>query len=165
MRGRRKPPNLAVQFSSGEVPRPASFKLTDTGNFSVTTGKHGSFKLTLNAEGGCASPLAKAEFGPRLTLEQIEPLQELGAGAGGTVRLARHKPTGRYLALKIMRVSQKQERHMLVNELRVLCKLMHGNLVPMYDCFQLEGVAYLALKFMSAFCTALWCSNSHSAHV
>ena len=131
------------------MPKAASFKLSDTGNFSVTSGKHGSFKVTLNASGGFASPLAKEEF-PGLTLDQIEPLNELGAGAGGTVRLARHRPTGRPLALKIMHIlgNAREQRHAFLNELRVLCKLNHANLVPMYDCFQLDGIAYLALKYM-----------------
>ena len=146
----RKPPGLKLQISaSNGTPKLPSFKLTDTGTFSATTGKHGSFKLTLNTSGGFASPLAKREF-PGLTLDQIEPLHELGAGAGGTVRLARHRPTGRLLALKIMHVASnaREQRHAFLNELRVLCKLNHANLVPMYDCFQLEGTAYLALKYM-----------------
>lgn len=135
LRGRKKPPRLSVQFSEGETTnRQASFKLTDTGSFLATSGKHGSFKISINAAGGMASPLAKQEF-PGLTLSQIEPLDELGAGAGGTVRLARHKPTGRLLALKIMHLTTtREQRHMFLNELRILCKLYHPNLVSMCAC-------------------------------
>ena len=145
----RKPPNLKISLSAEGTTKPASFKLTDTGNFQVLAGKHGSFKVTLNAHGGFASPMAKKEM-PNLKLDDIQPLEELGAGAGGTVRLAKHTPTGRLLALKIIHVagSAREQRHMLLNELRLLCKLQHPNLVTMYDCFQLEGIAYLALKFM-----------------
>jgi mitogen-activated protein kinase kinase 1 len=152
LRARRKP-GLSLQFSSGDLPKQSSFKFTDTGSFSAVSGKHGSFNIKVNAAGtqaggsSLASPLARQEF-PGLTLDQIEPLDELGAGVGGTVRLARHRPSGRLLALKIIHIQAKEQRHMLLNELRVLCKLYHANLVPMYDCFQLEGIAYLALKYM-----------------
>ena len=156
----RKPPKLSISLSVEK--KQASFNLSDTGNFSVTTGKNGSFKVTLNASGGVASPLAKQEF-PGLTLDQIEPLDELGAGAGGTVRLARHRPTGRPLALKIMHVTERQQRHMFLNELRVLCKIHHANLVPMYDCFQLDGIAYLALKYMDGGSLERTCAQ-HQAH-
>ena len=55
-----------------------------------------------------------------------------------------------YGMFKIMHVASnaREQRHAFLNELRVLCKLNHANLVPMYDCFQLEGTAYLALKYM-----------------
>ena len=127
----RKPPNLKISLSAEGTTKPASFKLTDTGNFQVLAGKHGSFKVTLNAHGGFASPMAKKEM-PNLKLDDIQPLEELGAGAGGTVRLAKHTPTGRLLALKIIHVagSAREQRHMLLNELRLLCKLASPRIAP-----------------------------------
>ena len=65
------------------------------------------------------------------------------------MRLARHKPSGRLLALKIINVvAQREMRRQIVNELKVLCGLQHRQLVPLYDAFYLEGYVYLALRYM-----------------
>ena len=152
----RKPPGLSISCggsssssdAAAATTKPASFKFSGSGTFSVTHGKNGSFKFQINAAGGISSPLCKKEF-PGLALHQIAQLHELGSGASGQVKLARHIPSGRLLALKVLNgIATRETRHLLVNELRVLCKLQHPNLVPYYDCFQLDGVAYLALKFM-----------------
>lgn len=85
-----------------------------------------------------------------LTLEQLEPLEPLGSGASGMVRLARDRVTGNLLALKIINVMADQaQRHQVLNELRVLCAIEHPQLVPLFDAFYLEGHVYLALGFMN----------------
>ena len=146
---RRKPPGLSISCSAEQPSKPASFKFSGSGTFSVTQGKNGSFKISINQTGGISSPLGRREF-PGLALNQIDSLHELGSGSSGCVKLARHKPSGRLLALKVLTgLAAREQRHLLVNELRVMCKLAHPNLVPYYDCFQLDGIAYLALKYMN----------------
>ena len=162
----RRPPGLSVSCAgtsaASGAPKQASFKFSGSGTFSVIHGKNGSFKVSLNSHGGLTSPLGKKEF-PGLTLHQIETLRTLGCGSSGAVKLARHRPTGRLLALKILNgVASRETRHLLVNELRVLCKLAHPNLVPYYDCFQLDGVAFLALKYMSGGSLEHCCHRYHA---
>lgn len=141
---RKKPPALALQKSEQKLP---SFKLTDTTFLTDRSIVTGSFKLRLDNAGGFASPLAKKEFA-NLTLDLIEPLEELGHGTSGVVRKARDKRSGKPLALKIIHLGDREKRHMLINELKVLRKVQHEHLVNLYDCFQLDGFAYLALKYM-----------------
>ena len=137
---RKKPAGLTL--SADHVLHPErSFKLSDTGTF--TTGG-----FAVKATGIQATPQQRGAFST-LSLDQLEPLHELGSGACGIVRLARHKASGQLLALKIINVvGDKSLRHQVLNELKVLCTLTHPQLVPLYDAFYLEGYLYLALKFM-----------------
>ena len=82
-----------------------------------------------------------------LTLEQLEPLQTLGSGACGTVRLARHRASGKTIALKIINITDQGQRHQVLNELHVLCALNDEHIVPLHDAFYLDGNVYLALGY------------------
>ena len=82
-----------------------------------------------------------------LTLEQLEPLQTLGSGACGTVRLARHRSERKTIALKIINITDQGQRHQVLNELHVLCALNDEHIVPLHDAFYLDGNVYLALGY------------------
>ena len=56
-----------------------------------------------------------------------ELLQELGSGACGTVRLARHRASGQLVALKAINIADQAQRHQLLNELGVLVGLAHAH--------------------------------------
>ena len=117
----------------------SSFVLSDTGTFSK-----GGFKI--KATGIMESPMRKGEVSS-LTLEQLEPLQTLGSGACGTVRLARHRASGKTIALKIINITDQGQRHQVLNELHVLCALNDEHIVPLHDAFYLDGNVYLALGY------------------
>jgi serine/threonine protein kinase len=88
-------------------------------------------------------------FEGNLLLEDIQPLEQLGSGASATVRLARHKKTGRLLALKIINVvAERERRRQIVNEIKVLCSMVHPQLVPMFDAFYCDGYCHIALRYM-----------------
>ena len=59
---RRKPPGLSISCSAEQPSKPASFKFSGSGTFSVTQGKNGSFKISINQTGGISSPLGRKEF-------------------------------------------------------------------------------------------------------
>ena len=84
-----------------------------------------------------------------MALDQFEPLQTLGRGACGTVRLARHTPTGQLLALKVINIGDQSQRHQLLNELGVLVTLSHAHLVPLFDAFYRDGQVHIALGYMN----------------
>tara|TARA_B110001452_G_scaffold233848_1_gene211834 strand:+ start:84 stop:1304 length:1221 start_codon:yes stop_codon:yes gene_type:complete len=136
----RKPPGLTGLSLTGLAPA-SSFVLTDTGTFAK-----GGFRI--NAGGIQVCPMRKGELST-LTLEQLEPLQTLGAGACGTVRLAQHKASGQLLALKTINIGDQSQRHQLLNEIGVLIGLAHPHLVPFFDAFHLEGQVHLALGYMN----------------
>ena len=111
---RRARPDL--HLGAAAVAPASTFVLTETGTF-----QKGGFKI--GAAGIQERPGARGDFSS-LTIDQIEPLQTLGTGASGTVRLARHTASGKLLALKVINVmGEKGQRHAVLNELRVLCAL------------------------------------------
>ena len=120
-----------------------SFTLTETGTF-----QKGGFSI--KATGIKQAPSLQHGDFSSLTLEQLEPLDYLGQGASGTVRLARHRESGHLLALKVINVlSDQGQRHQALNELKVLTSLHHPQLVPLFDAFYLEGNVFLALGYMN----------------
>ena len=138
---KRRPPG-ATNLVMGSSAKNASFVLTETGTF-----EKGGFAI--KATGITAVPGRPGDFST-LALDQLEPMEVLGSGACGTVRLARHVPTGRLVALKAINVMADQgQRHQVTNELRVLCRFDHPHLVPLFDAFYLEGNIYLALGYMN----------------
>jgi len=102
---KRKPPGLtALSLSTATVEPASTFNLSETGTF-----EKGGFKI--KASGISATPVRRGDFSS-LTLEQLDVLDTLGAGACGTVRLARHKATGKTLALKAINIMGEQgQRH------------------------------------------------------
>ena len=53
--------------------------------------------------------------------EDVEYLHQIGAGNGGVVKLATHKKQRDFkLAVKIINVYDKEKRHQLYNELKMI---------------------------------------------
>ena len=73
-----------------------TFSLSETGTFSK-----GGFSI--KATGITASPLGKREVS-NLAYAELEPLHVLGTGASSVVRVARHRPTGKLVALKVRKM-------------------------------------------------------------
>lgn len=100
---KRKPPGLS-SLSMVTVAPASTFNLSETGSF-----EKGGFKI--KASGISATPARRGDFSS-LTLEQLDLLDTLGAGACGTVRRARHRTTGKALALKVINIMGEQgQRH------------------------------------------------------
>jgi hypothetical protein len=100
---KRKPPGLTL-LSAATVAPASTFNLSETGSF-----EKGGFKI--KASGISATPARRGDFSS-LTLDQLDVLDTLGAGACGTVRRARHRPTGKTLALKVINIMGEQgQRH------------------------------------------------------
>jgi serine/threonine protein kinase len=67
---------------------------------------------------------------------QVEENGKLGQGAGGVVTRGVHVPTGNPIAVKSLKVDDRDKRHQLVNELRGLIKVQHcDGLVQLYGAF------------------------------
>ncbi len=156
----RRPPNLpALNLSQQHLEPQSTFYLSETGTFSkdgFRLTRHGiaatpsTTPANTSAAASPANALAahRANFSS-ITLDQLQTMRSLGAGACGTVRLARHRPSGELLALKTIHVmAESSQRHQVLNELRVLCSLEHACLVPLLDAFYQDGNIYLALAYM-----------------
>ena len=78
-------------------------------------------------------------------------LEQLGQGGMATVYKAYHAALDRYVALKVLHPAFHEDRTFtgrFQREARVVAKLEHPNIVPIYDYAEHEGRPYLVMKFI-----------------
>ncbi len=81
-------------------------------------------------------------------------VRPLGAGAMGEVYLAEDPQIGRQLALKTVRVEEgrphelEERKLRLLREARAAGRLLHPNIVALFDAGEDQGVLYLAFEFV-----------------
>jgi serine/threonine-protein kinase len=78
----------------------------------------------------------------------IEPL---GQGGMASVFKAYHASLDRYVAIKVLHMAFNEDRSFLsrfTREARVVARLEHPNIVPIYDFAEHEGRPYLVLKYI-----------------
>ncbi|KDO28399.1 AGC/PKA protein kinase [Saprolegnia parasitica CBS 223.65] len=84
-------------------------------------------------------------------LKDLELLGILGIGTYGVVKLARHRPSGRAVALKVISkeyiVSMRQEKH-IVRERFVHMRLRHPFVTTLYQTLQDDNCLYLVLEYL-----------------
>ena len=73
---------------------------------------------------------------------------EIARGGQGVVLRARHEPTGREVALKILGDPSPARRKRFLQEARVLARLEHPGLIGVHDCGEQGGMAYMALELV-----------------
>ncbi|KAF0683039.1 Aste57867_24892 [Aphanomyces stellatus] len=110
---------------------------------------------TLTFERGRTDPLHRRDpfltvVGP-VKLAELEILGVLGVGTYGVVKLARHIPSGRAVALKVISkeyvVSMRQEKH-IVRERFVHLRLRHPFVTTLYQTLQDDDCLYLVLEYL-----------------
>ncbi len=77
--------------------------------------------------------------------------RELGRGGMGSVYLALDPQLDREVALKVLHrwgMDSPQQQERFVREARVLARLDHPNICPIYDVGQQEGVLYLVMRYI-----------------
>ena len=85
------------------------------------------------------------KIGPYLILGQI------GQGGMGTVFKAYHPALDRYVALKVLHPAFQEDQTFTARfqrEARVVARLEHTNIVPIYDYAEDEKLPYLVMKFI-----------------
>ena len=86
--------------------------------------------------------------------ENIGPyriVEQLGQGGMATVYKAYHASLDRYVALKALHPAFNQDKSFasrFQREARVVAKLEHPNIVPIYDYAEHEGRPYLVMKYI-----------------
>src|SRR5574341_2379059 len=78
-------------------------------------------------------------------------ISQLGQGGMATVYKAYHANLDRYVAIKVLHPAFKEDKSFLARferEARVLAKLEHPNIVPIYDFAEHEGQPYLVMKYV-----------------
>ena len=91
---------------------------------------------------------------PFNTGENVGPYrvtEQLGRGGMATVYKAYHAKLDRYVALKVLHPAFLEDQNFLARfqrEARLVAKLEHPNIVPIYDFAEHEGQPYLVMKFV-----------------
>lgn len=102
-------------------------------------------KLSLSSEG--------IDFGngnsSRITLDELEFLEELGHGNYGNVSKVLHKPNNVIMAMKEVRLELDEAKfRQILMELEVLHKCQSPYIVDFYGAFFIEGAVYMCMEFM-----------------
>lgn len=86
--------------------------------------------------------------------EQVGPyriVSKLGQGGMATVYKAYHEALDRHVAIKVMHESFKEDSEFIARfqrEARIVARLEHTNIIPIYDFSEYEGNPYLVMKFV-----------------
>jgi serine/threonine protein kinase len=89
-----------------------------------------------------------------ITGEQVGPykiIEQLGSGGMATVFKAYHASLDRYVAIKVLHPAFKQDPNFLSRfqrEARIVAKLEHPHIVPVYDFSEAGGQPYLVMRFI-----------------
>ncbi|HEX9799165.1 MAG TPA: protein kinase [Thermoanaerobaculia bacterium] len=95
-----------------------------------------------------------SRLGEGSQLGRYRILRRLGAGAMGEVYLAEDPQIGRQLALKTVRVEEgkpqevEDRKQRLLREARAAGKLLHPQIVTLFDAGEDQGLLYLAFEFV-----------------
>ncbi|CAD8110074.1 unnamed protein product [Paramecium sonneborni] len=91
--------------------------------------------------------ITSAKMG-RITRDYTLLNPPLGSGAYGEVRKGIHKQTGIMRAVKIIHKSQttKEEQERLMNEVQILQKLDHPNIIKIYEFYQDDRFFYIVTE-------------------
>jgi len=95
-----------------------------------------------------------ARLAPGSRLGRYEIVRLLGVGAMGEVYLAEDPQIGRKLAIKTVRVEEgrpaelEERKRRLLREARAAGRLLHTNIVTLFDAGEDQGVLYLAFEWV-----------------
>lgn len=85
----------------------------------------------------------------RITLDELEFLEELGHGNYGNVSKVLHKPTQIIMAMKEVRLELDESKfRQILMELEVLHKCQSPYIVDFYGAFFIEGAVYMCMEYM-----------------
>ncbi|MDF1499822.1 MAG: serine/threonine-protein kinase [Anaerolineales bacterium] len=90
-------------------------------------------------------------FAPGENVGPYRIIEQLGQGGMASVFKAYHPALDRFVAIKVLHPAFKKEPNFLSRfqrEARVVAKLEHPNIVPIYDFAEHEGQPYLVMKYI-----------------
>jgi serine/threonine protein kinase len=85
------------------------------------------------------------------TVGSYQILEQLGQGGMATVYKAYHAALDRYVAIKVLHQAFLEDPTFLARfqrEARVVARLDHPNIIPIYDFAQANGLPYLVMKYI-----------------
>ncbi|KAJ0229842.1 Mitogen-activated protein kinase kinase 5 [Hirschfeldia incana] len=87
------------------------------------------------------------------SISELERVNRIGSGAGGTVYKVIHRPTSRPFALKVIYGNHEDNvRRQICREIEILRSVDHPNVVKCHDMFDHSGEIQVLLEFMDGGC-------------
>ncbi|GMH17449.1 hypothetical protein Nepgr_019290 [Nepenthes gracilis] len=84
-----------------------------------------------------------------LIFSELERLNRIGSGSGGTVYKVLHRSTGRFYALKVIYGNYEDSiRRQICREIRILRDVDNPNIVRCHDMFDHDGEIQVLLEYM-----------------
>jgi serine/threonine protein kinase len=81
--------------------------------------------------------------------DRYKPIAILGAGANGTVYLSRDRVLGKRVAVKVLRVLDREPLLSFQNEARTTSKLSHANIVKVLDFGSTaQGIPFMVMEYI-----------------
>lgn len=90
-------------------------------------------------------------FKPGANVGPYQVIEQLGQGGMASVYKAYHAALDRYVALKVLHLAFNEDSTFISRfqrEARVVARLEHSHIVPVYDYAEQEGRPYLVMKFI-----------------
>uniref|UniRef100_A0A2P2KHE0 mitogen-activated protein kinase kinase n=1 Tax=Rhizophora mucronata TaxID=61149 RepID=A0A2P2KHE0_RHIMU len=86
----------------------------------------------------------------QLSFSELNRINRIGSGSGGTVYKVAHRPTGRIYALKVIYGNNHEDsvRNQICREIEILRDVNHPNVVRCHDMFDHNGEIQVLLEFM-----------------
>ncbi|SMN22830.1 similar to Saccharomyces cerevisiae YJL128C PBS2 MAP kinase kinase of the HOG signaling pathway [Maudiozyma saulgeensis] len=85
----------------------------------------------------------------RITLDELEFIEELGHGNYGNVSKVLHKPTNVIMAMKEVKLELDEAKFkQILMELEILHKCQSPYIVDFYGAFFIEGAVYMCMEYM-----------------
>jgi serine/threonine protein kinase len=78
-------------------------------------------------------------------------LEKIGSGGMGQVFKARHRPTGKYVAVKVLSADAVKNRRLIQRfkkEARAVARLKHPNIVRAYEAGKINRIRYLVMEYV-----------------
>ncbi|KAL3511539.1 hypothetical protein ACH5RR_024256 [Cinchona calisaya] len=96
-----------------------------------------------------SSSSSPASFSPPLNFSQLERINRIGSGSGGTVYKVLHRPTGKLYALKVIYGHHDGSvRHQICREIEILRGVDNPNIVRCHDMNDHNGEIQVLLEYM-----------------
>ena len=146
---------ISQDLSNGRRPNKAGLKL-NLGNHNLFS-NHAKYvdvkKGSLNFAGKASLHAKGIDFSSgskfRISLDELEPMGELGRGNYGTVTKVLHKPTNIIMAMKEIRLELDETKFsQIIMELDILHKCVSPYIVDFYGAFFVEGAVYVCMEYM-----------------
>jgi serine/threonine protein kinase len=142
----------ATAPASAQVPpRSGSRSSRGSSNSSSSGGRHLSRRVLNAASGASSNGVLRPKEKMKFTLRDMALSATVGTGTFGRVRVAQHRPSKQWCALKILKKSEiirlKQVEH-IKSEVKILSSVSHPFIVNLLGHMQDERRLYMLLEYV-----------------